>query len=465
MNNRKPSRWLEAFGIPAFVCAVLTMGTGCGAIKAAANPKVAWAINDPAPMSVVVRRADVAEKTSKEVDRLMTDTPLNDDSPWLAKIAPEKEAATKELTELKAHDLYARGARVVAAEVWAKELSHVEPKDAKAAAPAAPASSAVAQVEPAVPAAKEAKVDSKAGKPAKADKKAAKKSVRSDKFEEKEALVAPAAPAAEPAPSVSSAKQYASLLAAIDPSLGEEWSKVMEKKKAMGDAKGQIAVLEAANDDKNISDADKKANKAKIGELEKSIDALEDEAEKLAKAFVPKAKAAAQKASPEVREKLGATLVNLRQAVADADISNSAAAVRYPMAATTLLDSAKQMAKIYVADVIEEKTGKRPSTQTLQPGVTMEGGKVQVTLNGLSSSDLGSLSIGDVTSEVASRTTTWAKRALGLLGTISATKEVLGFEDDVLGALIDGFKSAGWTAPAAATIPEAPAGAGGVPRS
>ena len=36
MKIRKPSRWLEAFGIPAFVCAVLTMGTGCGAIKAAA---------------------------------------------------------------------------------------------------------------------------------------------------------------------------------------------------------------------------------------------------------------------------------------------------------------------------------------------------------------------------------------------------------------------------------------------
>lgn len=462
MNHRKPSRWLEAFGIPAFVCAVLTMGTGCGAIKAAANPKVAWAINDPAPMSVVVRRAEVAEKTSKEVDRLMTDTPANDDSPWLAKVAPEKEAATKDLTELKSHDLYVAGARVVAAEVWAKELAQVEPKNVTAAAPVA---AAVAQVDPAAPTAKEAKVEAKADKKtAKADKKGAKKPSKTEKGEDRDALVAPSAASAEPAPAPAQAK-YTSLLAAIDPNLGVEWSKVMEKKKAMGEAKGEIAVLEAANDDKNVSAADKKANKAKIEELEKTVDALENDAEKLSKEFVPKAKAAAQKASPEVRERLGATLVNLRQAVADADISNSAAAVRYPMATTTLLDSAKQMAKIYVADVIEEKTGKRPSTQSLQPGVTMEGGKVQVTLNGLSASDLGSLSIGDVTTEVAARTTAWSKRALGLLGTISATKEVLGFEDEVLGALIDGFQGAGWKAPAAATIPDAPAGAGGPPRS
>ncbi|MBX3204767.1 MAG: hypothetical protein KF764_06845 [Labilithrix sp.] len=458
MNHRKPSRWLEAVAVPAFVCALLTMGTGCGAIKAAANPKVAWAINDPAPMSVVVRRADVAEKTSKEVDRLMTDTPASDDSPWLGQVAVDKEAATGDMTELKSHDLYVGGARVVAAEVWAKELSRIESKDAKAVAPAAGA----AQPEPvAAAASKEAKAEHVAGKADKKAGKAGKKAAKSDKTDEKEALAAPA-PAAAPAEAPAPAK-YTSLLAAVDPELGAEWGKVMEKKKAMGEAKGEIAVLEAANDEKGISDADKKANKSKIEGLEKTVDRLEDEAEKLSKAFVPKAKAAAQKAAPEVREKFGPTLVHLRQAVADADISNSAAAVRYPMAATTLLDSAKQMAKVYVADVIEEKTGKRPSTQSLQPGVTMEGGNVQVTLNGLSTSDLGQLSIGDLTTEVASRTTAWAKRALGLLGTIAATKEVLGFEEDVLEALISGFQAAGWKAPAAATIPEAPAG--GQPRS
>jgi hypothetical protein len=497
-------RWLDAFGVPALVCALLTFGTGCGAIKAAANPKVAWALNDPAPMSVVVRRADVAEKTSKEVDRLMTDTPANDDSPWLAKVAPDKEAATKDMTDLKSHDLYIAGARVVAAEAWAKELAQVEPKNAKPAAAAAPAAAApapatpaapaaaVAQNEPAAPTAKEAKGEKKSAKGKtdktvkkdKKDKKGGKKSAKEAKGSEKAAdeavattaasTAAPAAantantatasetatPAAAPTPA-----KYTSLLAAIDPSLGTEWAKIMEKKKAMGDAKSQIAVLESANDQKGISDADKKANKAKIADLEKSIDALEKDADKLSKEFIPKAKAAAGKAPAEAREKFGPVLVHLRQAVDDANISNSAAAIRYPMAATTLLDSAKQMAKVYVADVIEEKTGKRPSTQALEPGVTMEGGKVQVTLNGLNSADMGKISAGELTTEVASRTTAWAKRALGLLGVISATKDVLSFEEDVLVNLIEGFTSAGWKAPAPATIPEPPAGPGAQPRA
>ena len=65
-----------------------------------------------------------------------------------------------------------------------------------------------------------------------------------------------------------------------------------------------------------------------------------------------------------------------------------------------------------------------------------------------------------LTTEVASRTVGWVKHAVGLLGTISATKDVLEFEDDVLGALLDGFKAGGYTAPAAPKIPEgAPGGA------
>jgi hypothetical protein len=94
--------------------------------------------------------------------------------------------------------------------------------------------------------------------------------------------------------------------------------------------------------------------------------------------------------------------------------------------------------------------------QGITPGVTMEGGDVKVTLNGLSSSDMGKISMGDLTTEVAKRTGLWAKRALGLVGTIAATKEILDFEDEVLGNIIDGFKSAGWAAPAPATIPEPP---------
>jgi hypothetical protein len=533
---KKPAfRWLEAVGIPAFVCAVLFFGTGCGALKAAANPKVAWAMNDPAPMSVVVRRADVAEKTAQNVDRLMTETPVNDDSPWLAKVAPDKEAATKDMTELQAHDLYnPPGAKIVAAEVWAKELASLEKKDAKAAA-AQPAPQAPSKdgkdTKDSSPASKEATAkDDKAEPVAAADPeptpepKGKGKGKGKGKAKAKAPKVADATPVkkkggkggkkakggapeadttstttasndAKPTEKAADAKsvksgdpvstttttnanvpangaapatnaKYTSILAAIGADLGAEWAKVMEKKKAMGDVKGQIAVLESANDAKGISDADKKANKDKIAQLEKQLSGLEKEAKQLQTDFIPKAKAAAAKAPADVRDHFGPTLVNLRQAIDDANVSNSAAMIRYPMAASTLVDSAQTMAKIYVADVIEEQTGKRPSTQGLQPGVTMEGGDVKVTLNGLSSSDMGKISMGDLTAEVAKRTTAWTKRALGLVGTISATKEILDFEDDVLKNLLEGFTSAGWKAPAPTTIPEpAPAAAGGQPRA
>jgi hypothetical protein len=500
-------RGLTVVGTSALLCGVVATGTGCGALKAAANPKVAWAMNDPAPMSVVVRRADVAEKTAQNVDRIMTDTPIPEDGAWLNKVAPEQEESKNQLVELRKNDLYLTNVKIVAAEVWAKNLSALEPKDKKAAAPAATAKKAdpakdkkdavaaapapaadPAPAAPAAPAADEpAPAPEPAAKPGKGKKgqKVAKapKQPKGAKGKKpaKDATAAAPAPAADPAPvaakeaapakepvstttttaatapaATTSTAKYTSILAAIDKDLGDEWAKVMEKKKAMGDLKGQIAVLEAANDEKGISDADKKSNKAKIDELDKQVDALDKEASTLQKAFVPKAKEAAKKTPQDVREKVGPVLVNLQKAVDDANISNGAAAVRYAFAATTLLDSAQTMAKIYIADVIEEKTGKRPTTQGLQPGVTMEGGKVAVTINGLSSSDMGKISMGELSSEVASRTTAWVKHAMGLLGTIASTKEILSFEDDVLSALLDGFKGAGYAPPQPATIPEAP---------
>ena len=40
---------------------ILFLMTGCGVLGAMANPKVAWAVGDPAPMTIVVRRADAAD--------------------------------------------------------------------------------------------------------------------------------------------------------------------------------------------------------------------------------------------------------------------------------------------------------------------------------------------------------------------------------------------------------------------
>jgi hypothetical protein len=496
-------RWVQTIGTTALFGTLLATSTGCGAIAAAANPKVAWAITDPAPMSVVVRRADVAEKTALQVDRVMTDTPANDDSAWLATVGPQKDDATKTLADLRQHQLYAAGgpgagARIVPAEVWAKSLASIEPKpiagakSANAVAPAAaaaPAAVAPAVDAPAEPVAKSAEPAVKNGKGKGAKKKpgaiAKNDTSKGNKKGRKNAPMTSAdkAPAVDPAPvpepapapvatvtvATPVASKYPSLLAAISPDLGTAWAEIMEQRKALGEIKAQIAAEETALDEKNVSDADKKAHKKTIEGLEKQQDKIEKKADKLTDAFIPKVKEAAKKAPADVRDRFGAVLVNLRAAVDDAKIANGAAAVRYPMAATSLLDSAKQMASVYTADVVEEKTGKRPNTAGLTPGVTMEGGKVAITLNGLSQADLGKTTMGDVTSEVASRTTKWVGRALGLLGTISATSDTLGFEKDVLDGLIDGFTAGGWKAPAAATIPDSPVagapGAAGAPKS
>jgi hypothetical protein len=115
------------------ICALLgllsTM-TGCGALSAMANPKVAWAIQDPAPMSVVVRRADAAEATAAQVERILGATPASADADWLKAVGPSPQDAAGEVKALKSEPMYAKShARVVPAEVWARTLPDVKSTD------------------------------------------------------------------------------------------------------------------------------------------------------------------------------------------------------------------------------------------------------------------------------------------------------------------------------------------------
>ena len=117
----------------ASICALtglLSVMTGCGALSAMANPKVAWAIQDPAPMSVVVRRADAAEATAKQVDRILTATPASPDADWLKAVGPSPEDAAGEVKAIKSEPMYAKShARVVPAEVWARTLGDIKSTD------------------------------------------------------------------------------------------------------------------------------------------------------------------------------------------------------------------------------------------------------------------------------------------------------------------------------------------------
>jgi hypothetical protein len=129
-RSARPSTWLSISrwaGSAFVIAASLSTGTGCSALGAAANPKVAWAISDPAPMSVVVRRADAATATSKEVDRLLTATPANPDSDWIANVAPSKDDAKANVNTVGAMPMYAQTkARVVPAEVWVRTLPNLK---------------------------------------------------------------------------------------------------------------------------------------------------------------------------------------------------------------------------------------------------------------------------------------------------------------------------------------------------
>jgi hypothetical protein len=363
--NRKLalSPMFSAFGSLLGTSILLSLTTGCGTLSAFANPKVAWAIQDPAPMSVVVRRADAASTTATEVERLLTKTPTSSDSAWLAQVGPDPKDAAAELKALTMDPMYMKSkARVISAEVWIRTLPGI--------------------------------TNDQGDKP--------------------------------------------NILAAIDPDLGDSYSQIMAKKVEIAGEKALIEQEETAIDDKNTSADDKKEHQATEDKLEKMVSKSEDEVAPLEKKFLDAVKTASKKVPADVQAKFAPAIANLLQAVDDADIANSAAAVRYPLAIRSILDSAKEMAPIFVADIIEEKTGSRPAGQ-LDVSVTLDGTKVTLDIKGLTKAQLGSIDVGDVTAQAIDREQKWVTHAVGLLPFIGTTKETLSFEHEVLADLMDGF--------------------------
>ncbi len=353
---------------------LVAFGSGCGAITAAGNPKLAWAVTEPAPLNVVVRRADAAETTSAEVNRLLTSTPASDDSDWMGKLALDKGETQKSVKAFREQAAYKNEkARIVSAEVWAQELHSVQ----------------------------------------------------------------------------STSGSHANVLAAVSPELGDAYGKVMAKEKELADLQAREKTEEDAADAKGVSDADKAAHKKAAADLDAKADKAEDAIKPLKKALVDQAKAAAAKTPAEVKQRYGVLVVNLRQAVDDAKIANGAAVIGYPMAVRGISSAIEKQVPIVVADILEEKTGKRPDLSGFHPGITFDGGTVGVTLNGLSKEDMGKLNAAELTTETIDRTQKWTGHALGLLASCSSTQDVLDFESDVLEGIQDGFEQSGYKAPTA----------------
>jgi hypothetical protein len=111
--------------VAAIALGLSMFGTGCGAVGAMTNPGVIWAVGEPAPMGVVVRRAEVAGATADQVDRLIAHTTLDEATKEAAKLSAD-EAKTL-LASIGSEPVYVgtQGVRVVPAEAWLDKLAHV----------------------------------------------------------------------------------------------------------------------------------------------------------------------------------------------------------------------------------------------------------------------------------------------------------------------------------------------------
>jgi len=110
----------SALGVTA-----LTGGTGCAGF----DVKAAWAVPEAAPMQTVVRRADAARATVNNVERIVSNLPVDTDSKWVATLAFKKsddEPVLKDIaTDPEFTSPTAQKLRVVYAEAWAILLSKV----------------------------------------------------------------------------------------------------------------------------------------------------------------------------------------------------------------------------------------------------------------------------------------------------------------------------------------------------
>ncbi len=350
----------------AFFGIALSATTGCGTLSAMTNPGAFWALNDPASLPVVVRRADAAETTTAEVNRLLTATPTGKDTDWTLNVAPDAKEAAADMKALSQDPEYAKTrARVVAAEVWIRTLPSVQ----------------------------------------------------------------------------GTSTEHPNLLAAIDQDLADSYTAILAKQAEIAALNVQIEEEKSAADASDVTPADKQAHKDAAAKLAKQESDDETQVDPLKTAFLGKVKASCAKVSPDDQKRFAPAVANLLQALADADIANSAAALKYPLVVKTLPDAVKSVVPSIAADVVEEQTGARPALANLKVNLSFSGGKASIALDGMG--DLGQLKVGDVVTETVKRSVKWTAHAMTLLGTVNSTKNTINFERDVLNQMASAFNPPG----------------------
>jgi hypothetical protein len=348
-----------------FALALLPAITGCSLLAAAGNPGAFWAVNDPATLPIVVRRADDALITTAEVNRLLTATPAGKDTPWVSAVSPDPKLAAAEIKALQNDPDYSvTKARVVAAEVWIRTLPDVGATEG----------------------------------------------------------------------------EHPSLLAAIDQGLADSYLAIGLKQGEIASLKAQIETEKQAASADGVTPGDKKTHEDQVTALQKQADDADTALGPLRKTFLGQVKDASAKVSAEDKARYAPAVASLLQALDDADMANSAAALKYPIVIKGLPDALKKLVPKIAMDVVEEQTGVRPNLANLKVGISMSGGTPSVTLDGLG--DVGNLSPADIIKVTATRSIAWFTHTLTLLATIATTKDHINFERETLSQMQAAFASA-----------------------
>lgn len=342
--------------------------TGCGVMSALVNPKAGWALQEPAPMSVILRRAEVANAVAHNVERLLGETGVNPKSKWTPKLALKKEEAEALLKEIGNDPIYVteppQKLRVIAAEVWADKLAAI----------------------------------------------------------------------------CSNENKQPSLIAAVGEELAAAYADVAGQSREIGKLKAARAEEEKELEKKDISASDKEEHEKKKAKITEDIAAAEQAYRPKVEALLSKIRDEAGKTDGETKKNIGIAVLNLRRAANDAKLANSVALLRYPLAMPNMPQEMQTSAKRIAADVVEDKTGHRPTFDGFKPDVKLEGGSVQLSLNGIPVDKLGGLKPPELVLETTERMKNYVKRILTLLADVDETQNLLTLEIEVLDALVDGMK-------------------------
>lgn len=508
MKNKNSHSWVYT---GRSMCLVLALGLSGGALSACnfsaigsvmTNPTKAWALNEPAPLTVVIHRQDSADATAQQVERLLLRTPTGEGSTWPGELQLTDEQVREGQHAAAGHPYYAGNQlKVMPASIWADALSRVapEPEAAKpaptegettpaetnpelvpAALPVEEATRSAAAPQPtaagatpvasgdsatAAPDAPPSAADTAAqdgSEPADgvvADQPAGDVDPTTGAAEETVAEAPAAAPAeTKPVP----ANQSPSLLAALSPALAQGSAEVDAKFQAIDQMLEKIRQAELALEAEGVTEEQEQKYEAEITALEAQIEKTAEELQPVQERFVASAKASAAKVPANVRDTYGSALVNLRAAVEAGLEANEAASLRYPVAAGSTLSGGLgglkgelvEAAKANASDYVYEKTGSRMNVGTMSVSLTLDGGDVALTLDGLPVDQVGKIEVDDLVSETVSRTQAFAGKAFTFSSDADNTQRVLEYQASLLDAIIEGFESSGWKSPRAARVSE-----------